>query len=604
MKRPLHIYIVFGLCLVLVLGAMGWASFSVLRLDEESASARKQAILEENERLALWRMDSKLATLIGRENARPYYAYEPFYPAEKAYTRMFSKIETGEVLVPSPLLTEDNPQVLIHFQFKLGGLMTSPEVPRGNMLDIAESGYTTHERIEKAARRLSELKELLDRDVILAALPTEDQFIEPPVQIAQLSNQGLVEQAVQANQMAVANEDVQGRRNKKVQKQLNSLEWQARSRTTQQAATIANIYNNPKKPTRRVNVVVMQPIWIKDVLVLARRVWIDGAEYIQGAWLNWPAIERGLMTDIQNLLPQAKLVKVKADDPESTNRLAALPAKLLPGQLGATTVPGLSPMQISMIIAWGCVLLAALAVFGLLKGAVNLSERRGAFVSAVTHELRTPLTTFRMYAEMLVEGMVPDPAKRESYLRTLQAEAERLDHLVKNVLAYSRLERSREGGKIESKRLSSLMERLEDSLAERARQAGMRFSVELTEQMLAAQVRADQAAFERILFNLVDNASKYAATAENKDIHLTAEPDGKYMQIKVRDHGPGIGSDVVRRLFKPFSKSVEAAAESAPGVGLGLALSLRLARKMGGELKLDPDKTQGTCFILSLPFES
>ncbi|MBW1872815.1 MAG: sensor histidine kinase, partial [Deltaproteobacteria bacterium] len=218
MKRPLHIYVAFGLCLVLVLGAMGWASLSVLRLDEESAAVRKQAILEENERLALWRMDSKLATLIGRENARPHYTYESFYPAEKAYTRMLSQIETGEVLVPSPLLTEENPQVLIHFQFKPGGLMTSPEVPRGNMLDIAESGYTTHEKIQKAARRLAELKEMLDRDVILAALPREGQAIEPPVEIAQLSNQGLVEQALQANQMALANEDVQGRRNQKVQK--------------------------------------------------------------------------------------------------------------------------------------------------------------------------------------------------------------------------------------------------------------------------------------------------------------------------------------------------------------------------------------------------
>ena len=57
----------------------------------------------------------------------------------------------------------------------------------------------------------------------------------------------------------------------------------------------------------------------------------------------------------------------------------------------------MTPTQIALVFAWVCVLLAAAAVGMLLNGAVSLSERRAAFVSAVTHELRTPLTTFRMY---------------------------------------------------------------------------------------------------------------------------------------------------------------------------------------------------------------
>ena len=61
----------------------------------------------------------------------------------------------------------------------------------------------------------------------------------------------------------------------------------------------------------------------------------------------------------------------------------------------------------------------------------------------MTHELRTPLTTFRMYAEMLARGMVPDAARRQEYFDTLQREAERLTLLVENVLAYARLERGR-----------------------------------------------------------------------------------------------------------------------------------------------------------------
>lgn len=97
----------------------------------------------------------------------------------------------------------------------------------------------------------------------------------------------------------------------------------------------------------------------------------------------------------------------------------------------------------SLLIAWACVLLGAAAVVLLLRGAVTLSERRGAFVSAVTHELRTPLTTFRLYAEMLAEGMVADENKRAGYFSRLREQADRLSHLVENVLAYARLARGR-----------------------------------------------------------------------------------------------------------------------------------------------------------------
>ena len=62
-------------------------------------------------------MDSAVAPLIARESARPYFVYTPFYPADRAYTRMFAQIQSGEVLVPSPLLIQTSPYVLLHFQF-------------------------------------------------------------------------------------------------------------------------------------------------------------------------------------------------------------------------------------------------------------------------------------------------------------------------------------------------------------------------------------------------------------------------------------------------------------------------------------------------------
>src|SRR6185503_105408 len=191
--------------------------------------------------------------------------------------------------------------------------------------------------------------------------------------------------------------------------------------------------------------------------------------------------------------------------------LAALPAKLITGPASFTPIPSWSPIRLTLLIAWTCVLLAAVAVAVLLHGAVSLSERRGAFVSAVTHELRTPLTTFKMYSEMLADGMVPEESKRRHYLNTLCSEANRLSHLVENVLAYARIERGSARSRVERVSLGQLIDRVKPRLDQRAAQTEMQVVVDSEDKALDTVVNVDASAVEQILFNLVDNACKYAA---------------------------------------------------------------------------------------------
>jgi signal transduction histidine kinase len=73
------------------------------------------------------------------------------------------------------------------------------------------------------------------------------------------------------------------------------------------------------------------------------------------------------------------------------------------------------------------------------------------------------------------------------------------------------------------------------------------------------------------------------------------------LHLRLRDHGPGISPGTRKHLFKPFHKSAQQAASSKPGVGLGLALSRRLARALGGNLSLESTCQPGTCFLLELP---
>jgi signal transduction histidine kinase len=232
----------------------------------------------------------------------------------------------------------------------------------------------------------------------------------------------------------------------------------------------------------------------------------------------------------------------------------------------------------------------------LVRGVMRLSERRASFVSAVTHELRTPLTTFRLYSDMLASGAVKEE-KRGDYLRVLSREADRLSHLVENVLAFSRIERGNARSNVREAAADDLLEHSRERLAARLATAGLALDMDSA---CALRVRVDTAAVEHILFNLIDNAAKYAANSDPPVVEIRIQGAGRAVEIRVSDQGPGIPLSERERVFSAFHKSAREAAESQPGVGLGLALSRRLARVQGGDLECT-GSTKGACFILRLP---
>ena len=641
MTRPLHIRLLFAACLLVLLAAMAAVSVTTLRLDRAQMQAAQQAETEEKVRLALWRMDSLLTSIMVEESARPFSAWESFSRSEAALTKGYAPIQPGEVLTPSPLLAYSSSNVLLHFQLSPEGQLTSPQVPIGAERAPALMNGATTAAIQTAAARLNEYQSLLNLQCVT---PPPDLALSP----AQAGN-SVLNRDVLINGCAVFRTNTVGpitvpeRNSRQWQEIRSDNEWQARANFNQavqlqavtnqmqsragnggQPSSFASSLSSisaprqthapvalnpgPRPPvalpvTELAGEGVFKPLWVGSELVLARRVNFADRFVVQGVWLNWTNLRQSLVAAVKDLFPSAEILPVLAANSDPQARLlAAIPARLVTGPPSLPAVRLWSPVRTALVVAWLCVLLAALAVAVLLHGTVSLSERRAAFVSAVTHELRTPLTTFKMYSEMLAEGMVPDETKRKSYLSTLCSEANRLSHLVENVLAYARLERGSARSRVERVSLGQLIDRVKPRLDQRAAQAEMQVVVASDEKALGTVVNVDTSAVEQILFNLVDNACKYAApTASERLIHLEALPDGKFAMLRVRDHGQGISAEGARRLFQPFSKSAHEAAHTAPGVGLGLALCRRLSRSMGGDLRLESLARGGACFVLTLP---
>jgi signal transduction histidine kinase len=629
---------------------MGWLTHKTLEADRAEWRARLSAEREELVGSVLWQIDTELTPILAQEAARPHFVYSSFYsvPAVVVPKAEPGKTSTGEApapppakaakpgawvvdqQLPSPLLTQPSPYVLLHFQIDSNNHITSPQTPA--KIELAVENGATRTNIDSSNVRMLALNDVLKYDQLVTLLSGErlpvvainqwqlnnnsdvqvagNTLDDPRVQ-QQFEEANQVQQPVAAPQQGAyqfenINAPYLANNGRNTSRAGNDL--QQRNRAYQQAAQKQVVeqrlnYNTIKPELKLVSEGVSQPLWLGDRLILARRVKVGDDEVVQGCWLDWPKIRTELTERYSAELPQLDLQPVFRDtDPRQikvSRLLATLPVQLkLPEQTDVQRP--WSPLRMALVIAWSMLGLATVAVALLLQGVITLSERRGAFVAAVTHELRTPLTTFRMYAEMLAENMVPSAETRQKYLETLRIEADRLSHLVENVLVYARLERGRQGQRREPVTLGSLVERSLSRYADRAAQAGMKLEFEQDESLADVQLRTDPSAVEQILFNLVDNACKYAVMAADRRIQIALASDGQQAIIRVADHGPGIDAKAARRLFQPFSKSVHDAACSAPGVGLGLALSRRLAHQLGGKLVLE-SSADGARFALYLP---
>ena len=215
----------------------------------------------------------------------------------------------------------------------------------------------------------------------------------------------------------------------------------------------------------------------------------------------------------------------------------------------------------------------------------------GGVLAAVSHDLRTPLTTITALAQAGV-------ARGDANARAIEEEANRLARLVADLLDLSRLK----GGALP---VHPELNTAEDLVGAAVRQTAGLFtdrtletSVDLTEPALVG--RFDFVQSLRILTNLLGNAAHH--TPAGSPVELSVRREGGLLAFMVADRGPGVAVAERDRIFEPFYRPTGAPADGGRGrVGLGLAISRRLAELQSGTIDYAPRAGGGSVFTLRLP---
>jgi signal transduction histidine kinase len=225
------------------------------------------------------------------------------------------------------------------------------------------------------------------------------------------------------------------------------------------------------------------------------------------------------------------------------------------------------------------------------------SKVKSNFLATMSHELRTPLNAVIGYTSLLLDGITgPLKDEQRKQLGRIEVSARHLLTLIEEILTLSRLEAGKETIATERVDVDHVLTEAAMIIEPLASMKGLEFRIQRPEESI--EIHTDAGKLRQILVNLLSNAVKFT---EQGEISLAASADGNVVLFRVRDTGIGISGENIEKIFEPFWQVEAHTTRRAPGTGLGLSVSRRLATLLGGELSVRSNVGEGSTFVLVMP---
>ncbi|MHB8707758.1 MAG: two-component system histidine kinase PnpS [Desulfuromonadales bacterium] len=228
----------------------------------------------------------------------------------------------------------------------------------------------------------------------------------------------------------------------------------------------------------------------------------------------------------------------------------------------------------------------------------RLENIRRDFVANVSHELKTPITAIKGSVETLLGGAIDEADSAPRFLDIIARQADRLNAIIEDLLALSRIEQEEEkvGIQLTPVPVEEVIQGALQSCQVTARDKQVRLTVDCPANL---RCRANAPLLEQALVNLIDNAIKYSS--EGGKVQLAAHPVEEGLEITVRDFGCGIERQHLPRLFERFYRVDKARSRKQGGTGLGLAIVKHIIQAHGGQVRVDSTPGEGSLFTITLP---
>ena len=230
--------------------------------------------------------------------------------------------------------------------------------------------------------------------------------------------------------------------------------------------------------------------------------------------------------------------------------------------------------------------------------AERANRAKNDFLAVMSHELRTPLNAIMGYGSMLRDG-IPDPATpaQHKQIERIGASAKHLLALIDEVLSLSRLELGREQITPTPVGVGSLVEQAAAMMEPEARRKGLALSLAVPEREV--MMVTDAGKLRQALLNLLGNAMKFTDHGEVR-IRAWVEPEVNQVVFEVLDTGIGISPEHLPRVFDAFWQVDQATTRRVGGTGLGLHVTQRLVRLLGGDVSVSSVPGEGSCFTIRM----